>query len=327
MKTRSLAIVGIGIIVATALAGCVSRRDAAEQIARQYSAPISESIQVQSPLGKTWVAPAVDPTDLRVANLNEAIEELQANPDDPDAWIWVGRRLGYLWRMNEAVDVYSRALRLVPDHPALLRHRGHRYISLRRFDDAIADLERAADLVKDKPDEIEPDGMPNARDIPLTTLKFNIWYHLALAHLLSGDPQAALPAWQQAARFGRQYDDNIVAVTHWQYVTLRHLGRDEQADQLLAAIQPDMDIIENAAYHRLCLMYKGMLSPDEVLSPESDHSINAAAAFGVGAWRLRNGDRQGAKAIFNRIIQGGEWPAFGFIAAEVWLTHAWGVMP
>ena len=63
----------------------------------------------------------------------------------------------------------------------MYRHRGHRYVSIREFDRAIADLEYAATLIEGTEDEIEPDGMPNAMNIPVSSLHSNIWYHLGLA--------------------------------------------------------------------------------------------------------------------------------------------------
>src|SRR5215213_5684617 len=90
----------------------------------------------------------------REARLAEARAEAEAHPDDVDALIWLGRRIAYLGRYREAIDVYTRGLEKHPDEPRLLRHRGHRYISIRRFDLAIADLEKAARLIAGKPDEI-----------------------------------------------------------------------------------------------------------------------------------------------------------------------------
>lgn len=93
--------------------------------------------------------------------------------------IWVGRRLAYMNRYREAIDLYSKGLEKFPNSPELYRHRGHRYISTRQFDQAIADFEKAAALVKNRPVEIEPDGIPNKLNKPLSSLQFNIWYHWA----------------------------------------------------------------------------------------------------------------------------------------------------
>mgnify|MGYP006178114509 CR=1 FL=1 len=51
----------------------------------------------------------------------------------------------------------------------------------------VADLERAASLVRGRPDEVEPDGAPNRFNIPTSTLQSNIWYHLGLAYYMRGE--------------------------------------------------------------------------------------------------------------------------------------------
>ncbi len=257
------------------------------------------------------------------AQLAAARAQLAETPDAAARIIWVGRRLGYLWRMNEAVDVYTEAIPSHPKDARLLRHRGHRYISLRRFDDAIADLERAARLIAGQPDEIEPDGMPNARNIPLTTTAFNVWYHLGLARYLKGDFAGALAAYRETMKFARRYDDNVVATTDWMYMTLMRLGREREASALLDHIKPDMDIIENRAYHRRLLMYKGLLSPEELLDIERATNLDIATlGYGLGTWYLINGDHERAKDAWARVVDGPYWPAFGFVAAEVQLARA-----
>jgi tetratricopeptide (TPR) repeat protein len=116
------------------------------------------------------------------ANLAQAQADLAARPNDADAIIWAGRRLAYLWRYRDAIAMFSKGIALHPNDPRMYRHRGHRYITVREFDRAIADFDKAVALIKGRPDEIEPDGQPNAAGKPRSTLQFNIWYHLALAH-------------------------------------------------------------------------------------------------------------------------------------------------
>ena len=129
------------------------------------------------------------------SNLNQAQTDYEQNPNDPELIIWLGRRTAYLWRYHDAIDIYSKGIATHPNYPKLYRHRGHRYISIREFDKAIADLEKAARLTENMPDEIEPDGAPNKHNIPRGTLKFNIWYHLGLAHYLKGDLENAMGAY------------------------------------------------------------------------------------------------------------------------------------
>lgn len=286
--------------------------------------PTGRSITASPPrslLGRVLIAaPQGDRFKLEQA-LTDALARWNENPNDPDLLIWVGRRLGYLWRIQEAIDLYSEGIQHFPNYAPLYRHRGHRYITLRQFHAAIRDLRRAAELTRDTPDEIEPDGMPNARNVPLTTLKFNIWYHLALAQYLNGDFEAALTSWRETMHHVRGLDDNIVAVSDWMYLTLMRLGRKQEAAAVLEAISPTMEIIENTAYHRRLLMYKGELSPDELLTPTGDEVALATLGYGVGMHAELNGDSRQAGEIFERVVTGKSWPAFGFIAAEVELSR------
>jgi len=269
----------------------------------------------------TQPPPGADIAKLEAA-LAAARAELEKNPNDPARIVWVGRRLGYLWRMAEAIDVCTRGIADHPDFAPLYRHRGHRYISLRRFNEAIDDLEKAAALTADRPDEIEQDGQPNAANVPLTTLKFNIWYHLGLARYLIGDFEGALAAYRENMKYLGGHDDNLAAVTDWMYMTLRRMGRDAEAAAVLAPISTDMKILENHAYHRRLLMYKGLLKPNELLNPESASDLDFATyGYGLGNWYYYNGDKTKAGEIFHRVVEGANWPAFGFVAAEVGLTR------
>lgn len=255
--------------------------------------------------------------------LQEAQEELARDPTSADAAIWVGRRLGYLGRYREAIDTFSRAIDLHPEDARLYRHRGHRYITVRLFDSAVTDLERAAALVAGQPDEIEPDGIPNARNIPTSTLQSNIWYHLGLAYYLQGDFERARDAYREALRVSTN-PDMLVATTHWAYMTHRRLGKEAEAARLLAPISRDMDIIENDAYHRLLLMYKGELAVDSLLPAVGDTVDavqDATVAYGVGSWHLYNGRADQAVSVFSNVMRNTQWAAFGYIASEAELAR------
>ena len=254
--------------------------------------------------------------------LADARAVLAQNPNDPDALIWVGRRLGYLGRFAEAIETFGEGVKRFPSDARFLRHRGHRYISTRRFDLAVADLELASALVNNKPDEIEPDGQPNARNQPIGTLQSNIAYHLGLAYYLQGRYDRAVLVYERELRDATN-DDRRVSVAHWLYMSLRRTKRDAEAAQLVKRFHPKMDVIENGTYLRLLLMYKGELPPDSLLAPGgAEMSVtDATGAYGVGSWYLANGKRADAERVFHRIIAGGQWGAFGYIAAEADLAR------
>ena len=280
--------------------------------------PQTAAVEATSLLGQPLARPVL-PEDTR-RRYEEALAEAQrrshADPRDADALIWLGRRTAYLGRFREAIDIYSRGIRTHARDARFFRHRGHRYITVRAFDRAIADLERAASLIAGRVDEIEPDGIPNARNTPTSTLQSNIWYHLGLAHYLRGDFARALTAYRSCMEVSRN-PDMLVATSHWLYMTLRRLGRAAEAAQVLEPIRHDLDVIENHAYHRLLLMYKGELAADALLPTSSSAALDdVTTAYGVGNWYLYNGDAARAHEIFQRIVAAGNWPAFGSIAAE-----------
>ncbi|HSJ30033.1 MAG TPA: hypothetical protein VK933_01275 [Longimicrobiales bacterium] len=279
------------------------------------TAPRAEAMSL---LGQPLFAPVI-PDEAR-ARMEEQLAEARAryerNPDDADAIIWLGRRLAYLGYYRDAIRVFGEGIHKHPDDARMYRHRGHRYITTRQVSRAVADLETAARLMADRPDEVEPDGQPNSFNIPTSTLKSNIWYHLALAHYLRHDFESALDAWRTAVEMADN-DDMLVASSDWLYMTLRRLGREAEAEEVLARITPDMRILENDAYHRRLLMYKGLIAPDSVMPADTRDAVQLATyGYGIANWHLYNGDRYTAETLFRRILDGPNWAAFGYIAAE-----------
>jgi tetratricopeptide (TPR) repeat protein len=267
--------------------------------------------------GKPLYVPATIPNKQKLdADLAQAEKALAANPKDAEAIIWVGRRLGYLWRFNDAIAMFSKGIALHPDNPKLYRHRGHRYITIRQFDKAIADFEKAAQLVKGKPDEIEPDGAPNPAGKPRSTLQFNIWYHLGLAHYLQGNYARAYDAYVECMKVSNN-DDSITATSDWMWMTLMRLNRKAEAAKVLERITPKMDILENGSYHRRLLMYKGLEKPETLLdTAKADDTTIATQGYGVGNYYYVTGNTAKAREVFEKVVTGGGWNAFGYIAAE-----------
>ncbi len=261
-------------------------------------------------------------TDKLQANYDAAQAEWEKDPKNIDKLIWVGRRLGYLGKFDEAIAIYTKGIALAPQDARLYRHRGHRYISSRRFGLAIQDFTKAAQLQKGQPDQIEPDGQPNKLNQPLSTLQFNIYYHLGLAHYLQGDFRRALTAYQECMKRSRANDDSLVATSDWLYMTLRRLGREREAAAVLEAIHPGMTIIENTSYLNRLLMYKGLKQPDEILNPNgADDLTLATQGYGVGNWHLYNGRPAEARRVFTQVVGGKQKAAFGYIAAETELKR------
>ena len=272
-------------------------------------------------------APITGERRLRMeAQLAEARERHRAAPEDEEAIVWLGRRLAYLARYSEALEVYGEGLRRHPDSVRLLRHRGHRYITTRRLEDAVLDLTRAAELARGVPDAIEPDGQPNPDGVPIGTTRGNVLYHLGLAHYLRGDFEAALAAYDERAAETDRNDDNRVSTAYWRYLCLRRLGRDAEAAATVDAIGEDLELYENFGYHRLCLLYAGRLTPSQVaMDGDGIHTrsvANATTAYGIAMHAWFAGDEEAAETDWRAILrEPGAIDAFGRIAAEVELAR------
>lgn len=255
--------------------------------------------------------------------LTLAREAFEQDSNSVQNIIWLGRRTAYLSRFQEAIDIYTRGIARFPKEPALYRHRGHRYISIRKLDLAIADFEKAAALVKDRPIEIEQDGIPNKINKPLSTLQFNIWYHWALAHYLQGDFARAARLYETCMTYSTN-PDLLTATADWQYMAYRRLGEKDKAAQVLAKVSTDEEVVENDAYFNRLQMYKGILQPQQLLdvSGRQDSLLTLVTqGYGVGNWYFYNGDTTHARAIFEKVIATNNWSAFGFIAAEAELLR------
>ena len=252
--------------------------------------------------------------------LDQARRNFDAAPTE-DHYIWLGRRTAYAGRYRDAIAIYTDGLARFPGSYRLHRHRGHRYISDRQFTRAIADFEKAAELVRGRPLEVEPDGAPNKAGIPVSNTQFNIYYHLGLAHYLARDFAAAEAAYRECLKWSKN-DDSVVAVTDWLYMTLRRTGRNADASRLLEPLTPGMPLVENGAYLDRLLMFKGAIPEADFArsKPGETPPETAIRDYGLGMAALWRGDLARARELFARQAGSPAWSSFATIAAEVELA-------
>jgi tetratricopeptide (TPR) repeat protein len=265
----------------------------------QEDEPVPE---VLSLLGKKLYATPATEEELNglKKNLKEALRQLELNPEDVENIISYGGRLANLWRYHEAIDVYTKGIEKFPENAMLFRHRGHRYISVRNFKQAVEDLIKASQL--------------NSRD-------FDIWYHLGLAYYLQGEFGLALKAYQECAKYTVD-DDARVAVSYWLYITMRRLNQDKVAAKVLKNVTNRMNIMVEQSYHKLMVFYQGKISEKEILAMASASDLDTATyGYGVGVLLLFSNQGGRAVQVFEKILELRHWPAFGYIAAEAELAR------
>ena len=229
--------------------------------------------------------------------------------NNAEALIWYGRRTAYLGYFQEAIKLFTLGIKNHPNDARFYRHRGHRYISTRQYDKAIGDFKKAVLLTDGKVDQSEPDGLPNPKNIPLSTLHGNIWYHLGLAYYLKNDMENALKAFKNRS-VTHKYDDNIVSGGHWLYMINRRLGKIDKSNTIVNEVHKDMDIIENMSYHQSCLFYKGELQ-------ESEMKMDEVALYTLANWYVyEKHDTIKAKEYYQNLLEKGNPYSFAYIAGE-----------
>ncbi len=285
----------------------------------------SEKEQCTSLLGEPLYKSKLSPEAANSLNAkyNIALKNFRAQPGNPDTHIWLGRRLAYLGEYIKAIRVFTDGIYYFPDDPRFFRHRGHRYISCRKLDLALADFEHAAKMIEGKEDRIEPDGAPNAAGIPVSTLNSNIWYHLGLTQYLLGDFENAFRSYERCYKESDN-NDKKVSSGYWLFIIGKRLEKHAYCDKLMDEIGKDMKLIENFAYHQMLMFYKSGNNPEEYGLPINEIMEDPTRAYALGMWYFLQNNEEGkskATEIFEKIIKLPTWASFGYIAAEAELAQ------
>jgi tetratricopeptide (TPR) repeat protein len=278
--------------------------------------------------GQALTAPEIGPEQKKTLDekLAAATAAYVADPDAAESILWLGRRLSSLGRFREAIAAFSRGVARYPDDARFLRFRGHRYISVRELDKALADLTKAAQLIVDKKvaDAPEPSDPGVAPAADASSLHYGVYYHLGLARYLRGEYAEAEPAYRSCLKASGSSVDSQTGALRWLYVTLRRLGKDSEAAALLVPVSADTKAKDSPAYRDLLLLYKGLRTPAQLLALAKGDLDHPTYGYGVGEWLLLSGHKEQALDLFREVARGRQWAAFGHIASEVELAKVSG---
>jgi tetratricopeptide (TPR) repeat protein len=248
--------------------------------------------------------------------IEEADRALAQNPGDLELIIAAGRVRRNSWQYRKAIELYTEAMELAPGDWRPYRFRGHRFISLRRFDEAIADLEMARRLAP---------------------FNWDVSYHLGLAYFLAdrfaeaaeeygrclslaSDPEAVLAQTDAFRSCSQNVSDpeSMVAMTEWAVRASLRAGRVDMVSELLEGVPSDLEIGENLAYYHDLLFYKGEKTAEELLDPGPDGPYRReTVGYGVANWMIAHGDTAQAIVLLEELVKDPWWPGFGRISAEV----------
>jgi tetratricopeptide (TPR) repeat protein len=255
-------------------------------------AGVSQSVQYRSPEGTEYRSL---PDTGAIARAERAHA---ANPTDIALIIQLGQAQSGARQFREAIATFTRGLAIAPRDPMLYRWRGHRYLSVRELDRALDDLRRG---------------------FALDSTNYGILYHLGIVRFAQGDFAGAADAFRRAQPFAPDAAE-LAGATDWLWMSLSRGGRGGEARRMLDQ-RPDSLPVDNAYSRRLSL-YRGAIGPEEVVTAADSSDVALATlSYGVGNWYLVRADTARARTWFERSVQSGGWPAFGFILSEVELRR------
>lgn len=231
----------------------------------------------------------------------EVTKEVEADPTNVELWIKLGRAYRRQQMHREAIDCYSQGIAVDPFYGLLYRHRGHAYLNTTRWPEAIADFTTATRLIPDNWDS---------------------WYHLGASCFINGQYEKARQAYVRCYELNENLQ-MLVAVTDWYWMTLKRLGKDEEAAKLLECI-PDTISEEDEKgggkeYHKRLMMYKGKISPEEAWADAGTEDIQIiTTGYGIANYYYVNGQEEKGNEIVLKVLQEGKnryWSAFGYQAS------------
>jgi tetratricopeptide (TPR) repeat protein len=234
-------------------------------------------------------------------------EKLKADPRNADLWMERGLALGRQNLFREETEALSKAIALAPFKGIYYRHRGHRFLSCYRFEDACADFTMATRLIPKNWDS---------------------WYHLGLSHYLLGDWEMAEKAYKRCLEVSGSVLDRIPCVD-WYWLTLMQMGKKVEAAKLLETVdggagpEIEKDFVTNIYYQRVRL-YKGLVSADGFVPQKNSVGGDfemvqiLTMAYGLSCWYGFNGQPDKAAETRGFILSegGAMWyQAFAYLAA------------
>jgi len=256
------------------------------------SAAGAQSVQYHSPAGVDYRA------QLDTGAIARAESALAAEPRNVERIIALGVAQSGARQFREAIETFTRGLAIDSNNAMLYRWRGHRYLSTRQLDRAMNDL---------------------TRGFRLDSTNYGVLYHLGIVRYAKGDFGGAADAFTRAQRLAPEAGE-LAGSTDWLWMSLSRAGRKAEAKAMLDR-HPDSLAVANA-YARRLKLYRGEIGPDSVITPADTGDVQMSTlSYGLGNWYLVRGDTARARTWFERSIQAGGWPAFGFIISEVELRR------
>ncbi len=264
-------------------------------VALAYATAGAQSVQYRSPAGVEYRS------QQDAGAVARAQQALAANPKDLNLIVALGTAQAGVRDMRGAVVTFTKGLEAHPNNALLYRWRGHRHLSLREFDAALADF---------------------ASGLKTDSTVYSIWFHLGIVKFVRGDFNGAADAFTRAQPRAPDAGE-LAGSTDWLWMSLSRAGKHAEAQAMLDRKPDSLKVADpEYAYVKRLRMYRGQVKPEALITTTDTADVQQATLnFGLGNYYMVKGDTAHAKQAFERAVRSGGWPGFGFIVSEAELKR------
>lgn len=264
-------------------------------VALAYATAGAQSVQYRSPAGVEYRS------QQDAGAVARAQQALAANPKDLNLIVALGTAQAGVRDMRGAVVTFTKGLEAHPNNALLYRWRGHRHLSLREFDAALADF---------------------ASGLKTDSTVYGIWFHLGIVKFVRGDFNGAADAFTRAQPRAPDAGE-LAGSTDWLWMSLSRAGKHAEAQAMLDRKPDSLKVADpEYAYVKRLRMYRGQVKPEALITTTDTADVQQATLnFGLGNYYMVKGDTAHAKQAFERAVRSGGWPGFGFIVSEAELKR------
>lgn len=264
-------------------------------VALAYATAGAQSVQYRSPAGVEYRS------QQDAGAVARAQQALAANPKDLNLIVALGTAQAGVRDMRGAVVTFTKGLEAHPNNALLYRWRGHRHLSLREFDAALADF---------------------ASGLKTDSTVYSIWFHLGIVKFVRGDFNGAADAFTRAQPRAPDAGE-LAGSTDWLWMSLSRAGKHAEAQAMLDRKPDSLKVADpEYAYVKRLRMYRGQVKPEALITTTDTADVQQATLnFGLGNYYIVKGDTAHAKQAFERAVRSGGWPGFGFIVSEAELKR------
>ncbi len=264
-------------------------------VALAYATAGAQSVQYRSPAGVEYRS------QQDAGAVARAQQALATNPKDLNLIVALGTAQAGVRDMRGAVVTFTKGLEAHPNNALLYRWRGHRHLSLREFDAALADF---------------------ASGLKTDSTVYSIWFHLGIVKFVRGDFNGAADAFTRAQPRAPDAGE-LAGSTDWLWMSLSRAGKHAEAQAMLDRKPDSLKVADpEYAYVKRLRMYRGQVKPEALITTTDTADVQQATLnFGLGNYYMVKGDTAHAKQAFERAVRSGGWPGFGFIVSEAELKR------